>query len=67
MAAMAAAAGEPMNTCFSYSERETTLEEAGLLIYEHLTPQKIEDLYFLDRQDDLHAFENINYVLAVHK
>lgn len=64
---MAAAAGEPMKTCFSYSEMEATLEEAGLSIYEHLTPEEIEGLYFFDRQDDLHAFENINDVLAVHK
>lgn len=65
MVAMAQAAGEPMKSCYRYRELEAALEQAGLLIYEHLTPEQIEEKYFQNRSDYLHAFENINYVLAV--
>jgi methyltransferase (TIGR00027 family) len=65
MVAMAEASGEPMKSCFSYAELEKLLEEAGWLIYEHLSPTEIEIRYFADRSDYLHAFEHISYVLAV--
>ena len=65
--AMAEAAGEPMKPGFSYKELEQLLEEYGFLIYEHLTPSDIDNRYFRNRTDLLHAFENINYVLAVKK
>ncbi|MDF2922335.1 MAG: SAM-dependent methyltransferase [Paenibacillaceae bacterium] len=64
MVAMAQASGEPMKSCYSCGELERALEEAGLLIYEHLSPAEIEERYFQNRRDDLHAFENISYVLA---
>jgi len=67
MVAMAQSTGEPMKSCYSYAELEAVLDEAGLLIYEHLTPQDIESRYFQNRNDYLHAFENIDYVLAVVK
>ncbi|MGM9927751.1 MAG: class I SAM-dependent methyltransferase [Bacillus sp. (in: firmicutes)] len=65
MVAMAAQSGEPMKSCFSYRELESFLEEAGFLIYEHLTPKDIEERYFQHRTDYFHAFENIHYCLAV--
>lgn len=65
--AMAAAAGEPMKSCFSYRELESILEESGLLIYEHLDSHEIDSMYFQDRTDYYHAFENTNFVLAVVK
>lgn len=65
MVKMAEAAGEPMKTAYSYSELESDLDKAGLLIYEHLTPKDIEERYFNGRDDYYHAFENINYALAV--
>jgi methyltransferase (TIGR00027 family) len=65
MVAMAEASGEPMKSRFSYAELEKLLEEAGWLIYEHLSPAEIETRYFAGRSDYLHAFEHINYVLAV--
>jgi O-methyltransferase involved in polyketide biosynthesis len=49
------------------NELENTLEKAGLLIYEHLTPAEIEQRYFKNRNDHYHAFENTNIVLAVKK
>lgn len=65
MVGMANAAGEPMKTGYKYSDLESDLEKAGLLIYEHLSPADIEERYFKGRTDYYHAFENINYALAV--
>jgi methyltransferase (TIGR00027 family) len=65
MVKMAAAGGETMKSCFSYSEMEKMLERSGLLIYEHLSPDKINELYFSGRNDYLKAFETIHYIHAV--
>lgn len=65
MVELARSSGEPMKSGFEYHELESNLEEAGLLIYEHLTPDDIENMFFKKRKDNYHAFENINYALAV--
>ena len=65
--AMALAAGEPMKPGFCYEELEQLLAEYGFLIYEHLTAADIESRFFAGRSDYLHAFEHINYALAVKK
>ncbi|MFJ8101175.1 class I SAM-dependent methyltransferase [Lysinibacillus sp. NPDC096212] len=67
MVKMAAAGGEPMKSCFTYEEMEKMLENSGLLIYEHLSPDTINELYFDNRKDYLTAFETIHYVHAVKK
>jgi methyltransferase (TIGR00027 family) len=67
MVKMAAVGGEPMKSCFSYAEMEALLEKAGLLIYEHLSPEDIHKLYFEGRNDYLEAFETVHYVHAVKK
>ncbi|MEB2281909.1 class I SAM-dependent methyltransferase [Lysinibacillus xylanilyticus] len=67
MVKMAAASGEPMKSCFTYKEMEKMLENSGLLIYEHLSPDSINKLYFDNRKDYLTAFETIHYVHAVKK
>lgn len=67
MVKMAAASGEPMKSYFSYSEMENMLEKSGLLIYEHLSPKNINELYFDNRKDYLSAFETIHYIHAVKK
>ncbi|MEY9980330.1 class I SAM-dependent methyltransferase [Lysinibacillus sp. RC79] len=67
MVKMAAASGEPMKSCFTYEEMEKMLENSGLLIYEHLSPNTINELYFDNRKDYLTAFETIHYVHAVKK
>ncbi|AJI33146.1 methyltransferase, family protein [Bacillus thuringiensis] len=67
MVKMAAIGGEPMKSCFSYAEMEALLEKAGLLIYEHLSPEDINTLYFEGRNDYLEAFETVHYVHAVKK
>lgn len=67
MVKMAAVGGETMKSCFSYTEMEALLEKAGLLIYEHLSPEDINTLYFEGRNDYLKAFETVHYVHAVKK
>lgn len=65
MVQMAAASGEPMKSCFAYHEIEQLLEQAGLLIYEHLSPAEINDRFFSNRNDALTAFETIHYIHAI--
>ena len=67
MVKMAAAGGEPMKSCFSYSELEKMLEKVNLLVYEHLSPAQIDERYFSNRNDYLKAFESIHYIHAVKK
>ncbi|MGG1680334.1 class I SAM-dependent methyltransferase [Neobacillus sp. NRS-1170] len=67
MVKMASASGEPMKSSFAYNELEKTLEKSGLLIYEHLSPTTINELYFRNRTDYLSAFETIHFIHAVKK
>jgi methyltransferase (TIGR00027 family) len=64
---MASASGEPMKSCFTYAEMEKMLENAGLLIFEHLSPDNINHQFFRNRTDYLSAFETIHYIHAVKK
>lgn len=57
--------GEPMKSCYSSDELISVLEKANFRLYEHLIPSEIEERYFKGRNDDYHAFENINFALAV--
>ncbi|RXT06977.1 class I SAM-dependent methyltransferase [Ammoniphilus sp. CFH 90114] len=67
MLKMASKGGEPIKSCFTYWEMEKMLEKSGLLIYEHLSPNEINERFFQHRTDDLTAFETIHYVHAVKK
>lgn len=67
MVKMASASGEPMKSCFSYQEIEKMLEKSGLLIYEHLSPTQIDELFFSNRTDYLCAFETIHFMHAVKR
>lgn len=67
MVQMASASGEPMKSCFTYDEMEKMLENSGLLIYEHLSPDTINNQFFHNRTDYLSAFETIHYIHAVKK
>ena len=67
MVKMAAMGGEPMQSCFTYEEIERLLGDEGLLIYEHLSPEDIQDRYFSNRTDDLSAFETIHFIHAIKK
>lgn len=63
----AAASGEPMKSCFGYSELEKMLENHGFLIYELLTPEDIFRDIIKASGSDMNAFEHVNYCLAVKK
>lgn len=65
MVKLAAMGGEPMQSGYAYAEMEALLDEAGLLIYEHLTPEAIQEQFFQDRIDHLRAFETIHFIHAV--
>lgn len=67
MVNMAAAGGEPMKSCYRYEEIEKMLAQSDLLIYEHLSPSTIQQLYFQHRTDYLSAFETIHYMHMVKK
>lgn len=67
MVQMASSSGEPMKSCFTYVEMEKMLENSGLLIYEHLSPDTINNKFFRNRTDYLSAFETIHYIHAVKK
>lgn len=65
MVQMAQASGESMKFATSLKKLEQLLAEQQLLIYEHLSPQDIQNQYFSNRDDDLQAFETIHYIHAV--
>ena len=65
MVQMAQASGEPMKFATSLSDLEKLLSKEQLLIYEHLSPQDIQNQFFANRHDDLQAFETIHYIHAV--
>ena len=57
--------GEPMKSNYSYSELVSDLENTNFQLYEHLSPLEIQQNYFEGRNDDYHAFENVNFALVV--
>ncbi|WDV46686.1 class I SAM-dependent methyltransferase [Clostridiaceae bacterium M8S5] len=65
MVALASGAGEPMKSCFEYDELKELLAKANFSIYEHINSSQIENKYFSNRIDFYHAFENINYAVAM--
>lgn len=67
MIEMADKSGEPMKSCFGYSELEKLLEGYGFLIYEFLNPEEIQSRFFNSSDGEMTAFECINYVRAVLK
>ncbi len=67
MVKLAYASGEPMKSNFTYSEIEGLLEKIGLLIYEHLSPENINDQFFQNRTDYLTSFETIHFIHAVKR
>lgn len=65
MLAMAEKSGEPMKSCFGYGELEKMLEKHHFLIYEFLNRDEIQNRYFAECNNEMSAFENINYAQAV--
>ena len=57
--------GEPMVHGFRIREIRRILAEAGFGVINHLSPRAIEHHYFRNRNDGLHAFDNIHLLSAV--
>ncbi|MFD2444091.1 SAM-dependent methyltransferase [Bacillus sp. CGMCC 1.16607] len=64
---MASASGESIKSNFTNNKVQTMLLESGLLIYEHLTPNGIQELFFRDRTDYLCAFETVYFIHTVKR
>lgn len=56
--------GEPMAPGYQTSDVLEMLRRCGFCCERHLAPDEIEKHYFSGRSDDLHAFENIHFILA---
>lgn len=67
MLAMAAAGGEPMQSCFDVHALQKLLETEHFFVYEWMSPRDIQAKYFAGRGENLTAFEHIRYVTAVYK
>lgn len=63
---MTAKLGEVMQGGFKYEEISRALYSLGFQVDTYLTPQKVQEYYFKDREDGLHAFENVNLISAVY-
>lgn len=59
--------GEPMKSCFGYCELEKLLERYNFYIYEFLSDKDMQDRYFSDCNEEITAFEHVDYALAVLK
>ena len=64
---MAIGSGEPMKSCFGYGELEMLLQQYNFYIYEFLSDRDMQDLYFSGRENEITAFEHVDYALAVIK
>lgn len=68
MRQITAQTGEPMKTSFDPFELDRQLQDCNMLLYENLSPDNIEEMYFSDRTDGLHAFDHFHFAhLVVHK
>ena len=56
--------GEPMAAGYQEEDVMCMLRRCGFCCKQHFTPEKIEKCYFSGRSDNLHAFENIHFILA---
>ncbi|MCL1855134.1 MAG: hypothetical protein FWF86_05320 [Clostridia bacterium] len=70
--ALAGGAGESILAAYSYHDIDRLLSGRGFQIHEHLTPDKITELYFegYNTRNPKHrmtAFDNVNYCLAERK
>ncbi len=60
--------GEPIISGFDPFELDRELQDCNMLVYENLSPANIEEWYFADREDGLHAFDHFHFAhLVVRK
>lgn len=60
--------GEPMVTGFDPLTLDLELQDCNMLVYENLSPENIQEWYFTDGEDGLHAFDHFHFAhLVVRK
>lgn len=68
MRQITASTGEPILTGFDPFQLDHELQECNMLLYENLAPANIEERYFSNQTDGLHAFDHFHFAhLVVHK
>lgn len=68
MRQITAQTGEPIITGFDPFELDLELQDCNMLLYENLSPANIEEMYFANREDELHAFDHFHFAhLVVNK
>ncbi|MDR7240348.1 class I SAM-dependent methyltransferase [Neobacillus drentensis] len=68
MRQITAQTGEPMVTGFDPFELDLELQDCNMLLFENLSPDNIEEMYFAGREDELHAFDHFHFAhLVVNK
>ncbi|MBP3041535.1 class I SAM-dependent methyltransferase [Bacillaceae bacterium Marseille-Q3522] len=68
MRQITAQTGEPIITGFDPLTLDVELQNFHVLLYENLSPENIEERYFHNRNDELHAFDHFHFAhLAVGK
>ena len=66
MRQITAQTGEPIITGFDPLELDAELQDFHMLLYENLSPANIEELYFKNREDGLHAFDHFHFAYLVN-
>jgi methyltransferase (TIGR00027 family) len=68
MRKITAQTGEPIVTGFDPFELDQELQDCNMLLFENLGPANIEEMYFANRDDGLHAFDHFHFAhIVVHK
>ena len=65
MRQITAQTGEPMITGFDPFELDLELQDCQMLLYENLSPANIEEIYFKESEDGLHAFDHFHFAHLV--
>lgn len=64
---LAAAAKEPMKSCFSAAKLSSLLQRHSFLLFEEMSPESIQSSLIGTRCPDMKAFEHVHYALCVYK
>ncbi|WP_042349285.1 class I SAM-dependent methyltransferase [Bacillus massiliigorillae] len=68
MRQITAATGEHIITGFDPLTLDIELQNSQMLLYENLSPEQIEDMFFSTREDEMHAFDHFHFAhLAIRK
>lgn len=66
MREMTAQTGEKIKTAFDPLKLDYEIQATNMLLYENLSPEQIEELYFGNQDNDLHAFDHFHFAHLVN-